>query len=95
MIGLTKWMFLGEFVDMVTVDTLNITPEMLRLIAQIDEFKGAWKALGTLAPERLTALRRVADAFPDVELVYPVHLSPVVQEAPGGHHRKRRILHAY
>lgn len=53
-------MFLGEFVDMVTVDTLNITPEMLRLIAQIDEFKGAWKALGTLAPERLTALRRVA-----------------------------------
>lgn len=53
-------MFLGEFVDMLTVDTLNITPEMLRLIAQIDEFKGAWKALGTLAPERLTALRRVA-----------------------------------
>lgn len=51
---------LDEFVGMVTVDTLNITPEMLRLIAQIDEFKGAWKALGTLAPERLTALRRVA-----------------------------------
>lgn len=45
---------------MITLDTLNITPEMLRLIAQIDEFKGAWKALGTLAPERLTALRRVA-----------------------------------
>ena len=29
----------------------------------------------------MTALRRVADAFPDTELVYPVHLSPVVQEA--------------
>ena len=29
----------------------------------------------------MTALRRVADAFPDVQLVYPVHLSPVVQEA--------------
>ena len=28
-----------------------------------------------------TALRRVADASPDTELVYPVHLSPVVQEA--------------
>ncbi len=28
-----------------------------------------------------TALRRIADAFPDTELVYPVHLSPVVQEA--------------
>ncbi len=29
----------------------------------------------------MTALRRVAGAFPDTELVYPVHLSPVVQEA--------------
>ncbi|MGE4277019.1 MAG: non-hydrolyzing UDP-N-acetylglucosamine 2-epimerase [Lawsonibacter sp.] len=29
----------------------------------------------------MTALRRTADAFPEVELVYPVHLSPVVQEA--------------
>ena len=29
----------------------------------------------------MTALRRIADAFPQVELVYPVHLSPVVQEA--------------
>lgn len=29
----------------------------------------------------MTALRRVAGAFPEVELVYPVHLSPVVQEA--------------
>ena len=28
----------------------------------------------------MTALRRVADAFPEAELVYPVHLSPVVQE---------------
>ncbi len=33
---------------------------MLSLIAEIDEFKGAWRALGTLAPDRLTALRRVA-----------------------------------
>ena len=31
----------------------------------------------------MTALRRLADAFPDVELVYPVHLSPVVREAAG------------
>lgn len=29
----------------------------------------------------MTALRDVADRHPDVELVYPVHLSPVVQEA--------------
>ena len=33
----------------------------------------------------MTALRRVADAFPDVELVYPVHLSPVVQEVAHAH----------
>ena len=39
----------------------------------------------------MTALRRVADAFPETELVYPVHLSPVVREAAarylGGHPR--------
>jgi Fic family protein len=41
-------------------ETLRITPEVLKLIAQIDEFKGAWRALGRIAPDRLTALRRVA-----------------------------------
>lgn len=45
---------------MLRTDTLQITPEILSLIARIDEFKGAWRALGTLAPERLSALRRVA-----------------------------------
>ena len=35
---------------MIRVDTLHITPEILALIAKIDEFKGAWRALGTLAP---------------------------------------------
>ena len=42
------------------IASLGITPEILALIAEIDEFKGAWRALGTLAPERLSALRRVA-----------------------------------
>jgi Fic family protein len=41
-------------------DTIRITPEMLALLSEIDEFKGAWRALGTLAPERLNALRRIA-----------------------------------
>jgi Fic family protein len=45
---------------MLKIDTIQITPELLTLIAEIDEFKGAWRALGTLAPERLIALRRVA-----------------------------------
>jgi len=40
--------------------SLIITPEMLSLIAEIDEFKGAWRALGKLAPERLQQLRKVA-----------------------------------
>jgi Fic family protein len=40
--------------------TLTITPKILALIAEIDEFKGAWKALGQLAPEKLSSLKRVA-----------------------------------
>ena len=45
---------------MMKTDTIQITPELLALIAEVDEFKGAWRALGTLAPERLRALRQVA-----------------------------------
>ena len=45
---------------MLRTDTIEITPELLALIAEIDEFKGAWRALGSLAPERLKALRRIA-----------------------------------
>ena len=45
---------------MIRADTIQITPEILGLIAKINEFKGAWRALGTLAPDRLSALRRVA-----------------------------------
>jgi len=52
---------MGISMDMpIRADSLEITPEILSLIAEIDEFKGAWKALGTLAPERLSALRHVA-----------------------------------
>jgi Fic family protein len=43
-----------------SLDTLVITPEILSLIAEIDEFKGAWRAIGRIAPERLSSLRRVA-----------------------------------
>jgi Fic family protein len=41
-------------------ETIQITPELLALISEVDEFKGAWRALGTLAPDRLKALRHVA-----------------------------------
>ena len=46
--------------SMIRSDSIQITPEILGLITQIGEFKGAWRALGTLAPDRLSALRRVA-----------------------------------
>jgi len=45
---------------MLRIHTLQITPDVLRLISRIDEFNGAWRALGALAPDRLSALRRVA-----------------------------------
>ncbi|WP_299690260.1 Fic family protein [Hydrocarboniphaga sp.] len=45
---------------MINTDTIRITPELLALLSEIDEFKGAWRALGALAPERLNALRRIA-----------------------------------
>lgn len=46
--------------DLLKTRTIRITPGILRVIAEIDEFKGAWTALGRLAPERLDRLRRVA-----------------------------------
>jgi len=41
-------------------DTLAISSEILRLVSEIDEFKGHWQAWQTLTPERLQGLRRVA-----------------------------------
>jgi len=32
---------------MIRSDAIQITPEILTLIAKIDEFKGAWRALET------------------------------------------------
>ncbi|VUX56055.1 conserved protein of unknown function [uncultured Woeseiaceae bacterium] len=56
-----EWMELDIKMDGgIRTDKIAITPAVLRLIAEIDEFKGAWTALGRLSPERLTALRRVA-----------------------------------
>ena len=38
---------------------LVLTPDLLRFVGEIDEFKGAWKALGSLAPDRLATLRHI------------------------------------
>ena len=45
---------------MLNTHTIHITQELLALLSEVDEFKGAWRALGTIAPERLNALRRIA-----------------------------------
>src|SRR3546814_14837445 len=59
--NLHLWVFLDINTGMaLKTDALSITPQILSLISGLDEFKGARKALGTLAPERLSALRRVA-----------------------------------
>ena len=45
---------------MINTATIHVTQELLALLSELDEFKGAWRALSTLAPERLNALRHVA-----------------------------------
>ncbi len=45
---------------MLQTTSLQITPEILSVVAAIDEFKGGWRSLGALAPDRLSALLRVA-----------------------------------
>jgi len=39
---------------------LAFGPDLVKLVAEIDEFKGRWEALKTLSPDRLGALRKVA-----------------------------------
>ena len=39
---------------------LVITNEILNLISEIDEFKGSWRAINTLSPDRLSLLKKVA-----------------------------------
>jgi len=57
-----NWLELADFMDgsIMKTETLQITKEILDIISEIDEFKGAWRALGALEPERLSALRHVA-----------------------------------
>jgi hypothetical protein len=42
------------------LQSIPVTQTILLLIAEIDEFKGSWKALNLLAVERLASLRKVA-----------------------------------
>lgn len=49
-----------KFVGMEPFRGFAPSQEFVRLVAEIDEFRGRWQALGVLAPERLSALRRIA-----------------------------------
>jgi Fic family protein len=42
------------------LEKLKITPDLVRVVGKLDEFKGRWEALGHLAPERLIALKKIA-----------------------------------
>src|SRR3984885_1765408 len=45
---------------MLGTENIQITADLLELLSEIDEFKGAWRALGDHCPDRLNALRRIA-----------------------------------
>jgi UDP-N-acetylglucosamine 2-epimerase (non-hydrolysing) len=53
------------------------------------------ESLGTPMRRTFTAIRRVVDEFPDVKLIYAVHLNPAVRDVAwavlGGHERIRLI----
>jgi len=42
------------------IGRLKISPQMLAMIAEIDEFKGAWTGFSSLQPERLKDLKRIS-----------------------------------
>lgn len=45
---------------MINLEEIQITVEMLQLIAEVEEFRGTWKILKDLTPDRLVALKKVA-----------------------------------
>jgi Fic family protein len=60
-ITLSNWVKTdGKMDRKINASSLKLTNEILTLISEIDEFKGAWRAIGRIAPERLTNLRKVA-----------------------------------
>ena len=45
---------------MIKIATMTINTQVLKLIAELDEFKGRWEMLSKLSPDKLQSLRRVA-----------------------------------
>lgn len=67
-------------------DAPRITPEMLHLIAQLDEAKGQWQALRTLVPDRLRALRHSAT-------IESIGSSTRIEGVKLSNHEVERLLH--
>lgn len=45
---------------LIDLQTVIITPQILNLIAEIDEFKGSWQFIKRIAPNRLSQLKKIA-----------------------------------
>lgn len=45
---------------MINTKFLKITPEMVAILSEIDEFKTRWRFVGNLSPQRLGSLKKVA-----------------------------------
>ena len=63
---------------MIGADTLEITPEILSLIAELEEFKGAWYALApwlraslSITPRRYHRKHRLIDSDPKEQTLRP------------------------
>lgn len=56
------WIFMDIFMDMdyKIIMPARVSSDMVKLISEIDEFKGRWEALKNLTPHRLSSLRKVA-----------------------------------
>jgi Fic family protein len=45
---------------MIKFNKVEITPEILKIIAELDEFKGAWRFISHLKPDALSSLKKIA-----------------------------------
>jgi hypothetical protein len=49
-----------KILDDICLKTNQISMRALKLIGELDEFKGAWQLLSAISPERLATLKHIA-----------------------------------
>jgi hypothetical protein len=54
------WVFMDMYMDISIDFDKMITRNLVKLLTEIDEFKGAWKLFSRLSPEKLTILKKIA-----------------------------------